>query len=421
MFVKNNCSTLIQMASKVLVLDNGGCSIKAGYAGQDNPKRITPNALARGKRDKKMYVGDKILGSPVAEYILARPSQKGLVLDWECQKLIWENGLFVRDKSGHSFNVLPEAESSTLVVTIAQFAPNPVKREMLEVLFQDYRFNRVVLIESTLSAQFSPGITSQFTKDDWDNPCGLIIDVGFSATTIVPVYNTLPVLKASLRIPVGGQVLNNLLRERLAYLQVDLDDNPLLIQHIKESVCRVAELSLPDSLNDLKRTAPNDSLGYVLPDFSTPSSSSSFVGRVVETAADVPPDSQAVKIGADRFAVPEALFNPLTFGIDKLGLVEAVTKSISKCDACIRAAVARKIILVGGTVLMPGFIQRLLNELESALRTVAHVDTVRLLVEPDGRTDLSVWRGASQLASSEENLSYLGAIYREDWDKKTFI
>jgi actin-related protein 6 len=405
------------MASKVLVLDNGGCAIKAGYAGQENPKRITPNALARGKRDKKLYVGEKILGSPLAEYILARPSQKGLVLDWECQKLIWENGLFVRDKSGQSFNVLPEAESSTLVVTIAQFTPNSVKREMLEVLFKDYRFNRVVLIESTLSAQFSPGITSQFTKDDWDNPCGLIIDVGFSATTIVPVFNTLPVLKASLRIPVAGRVLNNLLRERLAYLQVDLDDNPLLIQHIKESVCRVAPVSLPDALNDLKRTAPNDSIGYVLPNFSTPSSS--FVGRVVDTPAEVPQDSQAVKIGADRFAVPEALFNPLSFGIDKLGLVEAVTRSVSKCDACIRDAVARKIIVVGGTVLLPGFLQRFQNELESALRTVAHVDAVRLLVEPDGRTDLSVWRGASQLASSEENLSYLGAIYREEWDNNT--
>ena len=405
------------MASKVLVLDNGGCNIKAGYAGQEHPKRITPNALARGKRDKKLYVGEKILASPLAEYILARPSQKGLVLDWECQKLIWENGLFVRDKSGQSFNVLPEAESSTLVVTIAQFTPNSVKREMLEVLFKDYRFNRVVLIESTLSAQFSPGITSQFTKDDWENPCGLIIDVGFSATTIVPVFNTLPVLKASLRIPVAGRVLNNLLRERLAYLQVDLDDNPLLIQHIKESVCRFAPVSLHDALNDLKRTAPNDSLGYVLPNFSTPSSS--FVGRVVETPADVPQDSQAVKIGADRFAVPEALFNPLSFGIDKLGLVEAVTRSVSKCDACIRDAVARKIILVGGTVLLPGFLERFQNELESALRTVAHVDAVRLLVEPDGRSDLSVWRGASQLASSEENLSYLGAIYREEWDNNT--
>jgi actin-related protein 6 len=398
--------------SKIFVLDNGGSTIRAGFAGQPNPKRITPNALARGKRDKKMYVGEKILSSPLAEYIMARPSQRGLVLDWECQKLIWEHGVFVRDKSGQSFNVLPEAETSTIVVTVAQFTPNSIKREMFDVLFNDYRFFRAVIVESTLSAQFSPGITSQFTQDDWENPCGLIIDVGFSATTIVPVFNTLPVPKASQRVPVGGRILNNLFRERLAYSQLDLDDNPLLVQHIKESVCRVSEASLRDTLKHLSK---DSFVGYMLPDFG---GSPPFVGEILDLSdPQVPLNRQAVKIGADRFAVPEALFNPLSFGIDKLGLVEAVSSSILKCDVCIRKAVASKIIVVGGTASLPGFIVRLENELQPVLRLVAQIDRVRILTEPDGRTDLSVWRGASQVASNEEDLAYLGAIYRDDWVK----
>jgi actin-related protein 6 len=396
--------------SKTIVIDNGGSHVKAGYAGQPNPRKIVPNALARGKRDKKMYIGDRILNSPLAEYILSRPSQRGLVLDWECQKLIWEHGVFVRDKVGTSMNILPEAESLTAVVTIAAFAPQSVKRETLDVLFNDYRFNRAVLVDAVLASQFSPGITSQFTPDDWANPCGLLIDVGFSAITIVPVFNTQPVVKASQRVSVGGRILNNLLRERLAYLQVDLDDNPLLIQHIKESVCEVSVNALKETLALLKATAPNDNIGYVLPDFSV-SSNGQFLGSVVGHEKDVPPGSQPVKIGADRFAVPEALFSPSTFGIDKLGIAEAVQRSISLCDECIRDAVAPKIIVSGGTA-MPGFIERLENELAAVVP-----QPVRLLREADGWYDLSAWRGASQIATSDDDLTYLGMMFRDDWQR----
>ena len=397
--------------SKTIVIDNGGSHVKAGYAGQPNPRKIVPNALARGKRDKKMYIGDRILNSPLAEYILSRPSQRGLVLDWECQKLIWEHGVFVRDKVGTSMNILPEAESLTAVVTIAAFAPQSVKRETLDVLFNDYRFNRAVLVDAVLASQFSPGITSQFTADDWANPCGLLIDVGFSAITIVPVFNTQPVVKASQRVSVGGRILNNLLRERLAYLQVDLDDNPLLIQHIKESVCEVSVNALKETLALLKATAPNDNIGYVLPDFSV-SSNGQFLGFVVGHEKDVPPGSQAVKIGADRFAVPEALFSPSTFGIDKLGIAEAVQRSISLCDECIRDAVASKIIVSGGTAMMPGFIERLENELSAVVP-----QPVRLLREAGGRYDLSAWRGASQIATSDDDLTYLGMMFRDEWQR----
>lgn len=398
-----------------VVIDNGGCYIRAGLLGQTHPRRITPNALARGKRDKRTYVGDKILGSPVAEYILTRPSQQGLVLDWECQKVIWEYGAFLRDKSGTSFNILSDAPSLTVVVTVASFSPSSVKREFLDVLFNDYGFHRAALIDASVATQFSPGITSQFTEEDWKNPCGLLIDCGFSAITIIPVYNTQPVLKASQRLPVGGRLLNNLLRERLAYLQIDLDDNPLLIQHIKESVCHVATGGLPAALKDLQSMAPKDNIGYVLPDFS--SSNSPFFGSVVLSESDVPPGSQAIKIGADRLAVPEALFNPSTFGIDKLGIAEAVARAVSLCDPAIRGPVASKIIVSGGTAMMPGFLERLQNELESTLRTEAPVSHIRLISESDGRCDLSSWRGTSQVASNEDDLAFLGAVYKSDWQR----
>jgi actin-related protein 6 len=400
------------MSGKPIVIDNGGCTIKAGYAGQPNPRKCIPNALARGKKDKKLYVGDKIISSNLAEFILTRPSQRGLVLDWECQKIIWENALFIRDKSGSSFAVLPDANNLTAVVTTAASTPQSVKTETFDVLFNDYRFKRAVLIDALVATQFSPSITAQFSQDDWRNPCGLLVEVGFSAITVMPVFNTQPIPKTTQRITIGGRILNNLLRERLAYLQVDLDDNPLLVQHIRETVCETAPFpGLTSCLKNLKNTAPADIIGYVLPDFET-----SALGYRVDSEKEVPAGSQAVKIGADRFAIPECLFSPTTFGIDKPGIVETIVRSVALCDEVIRDCVASKIILSGGAAMMPGFFQRLTEELEGPLRAVAPgVKEIRLITEPDGRLDLTAWRGASQLATNEEDLGFLGIVERDDW------
>ena len=386
--------------------------IKSGFAGHPNPRRLTPNALARGKRDKRVYIGDRILNSPIAEYILSRPSQRGLVVDWECQKMIWEHGAFIRDKSGCSFNMLPDAESLTVVMTTAAFTPQGMRKEMYDVLLNDYRFNRAAVIDATVASQFSPGITSQFTDDDWQNPCGLLVDCGFSSTTVIPVFNTQPIVKASERVPVAGRILNNLLRERLAYLQVDLDDNPLLVQHIRESVCEVST-DLKEKLTQLKKSPQTANVGYLLPEFAPPASAP-YTGSVVESADQVPANRQAVRVGPDRFAIPEALFSPPTFGVDKLGVAEAIVRSISLCDESIRTCLASKIIISGGTAMTPGFIARLQAELESAL---PQGFPVRIIGEADGRFDLSAWRGASQIAQSEDDLAYMGAVYREDWQR----
>ena len=118
--------------------------------------------------------------------------------------------------------------------------------------------------------------------------------------------------------------------------------------------------------------------------------------------------SQTITVGADRFAIPEALFSPRTFGIDSIGLAEAVALAISRCEAPIRSALGAKIIVCGGVAKTKGFLTRLSSELEAAIHT-----PVRLLCESDGKLELSVWRGAAQLR--DEDIAFLGGMRREDW------
>lgn len=394
------------------MIDNGGSAVRGGFTGQSLPRRVIPNCVGRGKRgDKRLFIGERILNSPLAEYLLTRPVTRGLVTDWECQKVVWEGSLFVRNKFGN-FQISSEIiESTTVILSTAAFTPPTLRQEAYDVLFEDYRFSRGIQFDSSIAAQFSPGITCQFTPDDWGNPCGLIIDVGFSFTTVVPVFSTQPVAQASQRTPVAGQVLNNLLKERISYAQIDLEDNPLLIENIKEQCCYVSQ----DFRDDLEG-GKFSKIFYSLPDFS---SQPPFTGSVVASLTDLPPGHQFVELSSERIVIPECLFSPRSFGVDRPSVVETIVQAVLLCDPVIREAVCRKIIVVGGTSMMTGFLDRLSAELEPELKLISpSLDKIRLITESDGRNDLSVWRGLSQIASNETDLEYLGLINRQNWGIK---
>lgn len=368
------------------VIDNGGCTVRMSGV---KDVRLRTNAVCRGKKDRKIYIGDKILNC--AEYILARPISRGLVTDWELQKLIWES---MRSS---------KLQDSTVVLTIGgPFAPNICKRDAYDVLFEDCGFSKALVVEAPFCAQFSPGITSQFTLKDWQNPCGLLIEAGFSHCVVVPVYNTQPIPNASVKLPVGARILNNLLRDRLAYMQYDLDDNPLLVQHIRETMCRTAKT--PADFANSITAAPGVYCAYELPSG----------GGSLGFPTTQPSSNPHVILGADTFAVPEAVFNPLSVGLDFIGLGECVKLAISKCPEICRKAVCSKIILFGGLAKSEGFQARLAHEIAQHTETA----DIRFLTEPDGQSDLSVWRGANNF--TEEDLNSLGAITKQDWADLNF-
>mmetsp|Transcript_761 Transcript_761/g.1147 ORF Transcript_761/g.1147 Transcript_761/m.1147 type:complete len:85 (+) Transcript_761:481-735(+) len=64
--------------------------------------------------------------------------------------------------------------------------------------------------------------------------CHLVVDSGFSFTTIVPFFNGLPMRHASTRVDVGGKLLTNLLAENLSYKEINLRGETHLVNHIKE-------------------------------------------------------------------------------------------------------------------------------------------------------------------------------------------
>jgi actin-related protein 2 len=170
---------------------------------------------------------------------------------------------------------------------------------------------------------------------------GVVVDSGDGVTHIVPVYEGFALPQSIRRLDVAGRHLTEymikllLLRGYTFNRTADFE----VVREIKEKVCYVGyDLELEKKLA-LETTTVTQS--YTLPD-----------GRVI-------------KVGAERFEAPEALFNPTLLDVDGKGLADLVFEVINASDISVRADLYKHIVLSGGSTMYPGLPSRLEKEIKA--------------------------------------------------------
>ena len=78
-------------------------------------------------------------------------------------------------------------------------------------------------------------------------PATLVVDVGFSATTCVPIFGGAPLNFATRRLNVGGKLLTNQLKTIVSYRSYNVMEETHLINDVKERLCYVS-LDFPTEL-----------------------------------------------------------------------------------------------------------------------------------------------------------------------------
>lgn len=106
------------------------------------------------------------------------------------------------------------------------------------------------------------------------------------------------------------------------------------------------------------------------------------------------PDGSQITLGSERFQCPEALFQPSLLGLDCGGIHQQVNDCIRECGLDMRRLLYFNIVLSGGTMMCPGFADRLELELRAL---VPRPIRVKILAPPE-RKFLS-WIGGSILGS----------------------
>ncbi|KAF3761596.1 Actin/actin-like protein [Cryphonectria parasitica EP155] len=424
--------------SRTLVLDNGAHTIKAGFVTDDtvDEPRVIPNCIARD-RARKTYVAsglDKC--KDFGEISFRRPVEKGYIVNWEAQKEIWDHEFFAKDA--------PQAcdpADSRLVLTEQPNALPALQANCDQIVFEEFGFASYYRgIAPTFNAY--EDIQTTFRTPGHDTSSAqlpvelmLLIDSGYSFTTITPIFQGRPLQSAIRRLEVGGKLLTNYLTRLLSLRHYDMRNDTYIVNEIKEKTCYVSL----DFKGDLDKTwkgtrgerrepyltGAGIAKDYVLPDFHARSSgivrdfdaTSTAKQRKLAAAAS---NEDILTLRNERFAIPEILFNPTDIGMPTPGLADLVYQVLQALPVGLWPGLLANILVVGGNTQFDGFIQRLQREI------VARVpDECTVRVARPANSICATWRGAANFARHEhvERLAVTKQEYEENgaaWVAKKF-
>ena len=271
--------------------------------------------------------------------------------------------------------------------------------------------------------------------------CLLVIDSSYSHTMITPIFNGRAIQRAIRRLDFGGKHLTNLLKEIISVRYFDLHQDTKIVNDIKEDTCFVSRDLKTDMektwkgnkgrrkhnsiTNSNNETDPNDKettnedarLDYVLPDgihilrgYSMPHDSTAAAARKRKLNATAPESEASMTLGNERFAVPEIVFRPSDIGSKQPGLADCVLQSLAVLPQLVQATMLSNVLVVGGNAKMPGFVDRVQQELRTRVKTEWAV-RVRKMEDPIK----SSWLGGARLASRHRDVVREFGVTREEY------
>ena len=306
----------------VVVIDNGSNTIKAGFGGDDAPRKIFPSYVGYTKRspinlamdEKSYYVGDEAKERR-GRLDMHQPFVDSIAKNWEDVENLWTYTLY------DVLKVCPDKCYS--VITESPLNPKKYREKSIEILFELFNFDGVYLASKSLLSLYATGRTT-----------GCVVDSGYGSSYSVPIYEGYASPITIQHLDMGGRHLDNFLNKILFEKGYEFT-TPLeleLISEIKEKLC----LLRPDSKFKPKE---GDFKNHPLPDDSI------------------------VRLSTERYSIPEAIFDPKRIGLEQDGLHEIVFKSILKSNSDIRKDIFSNVVLAGGNTLFENFQGRMKNEL----------------------------------------------------------
>lgn len=249
--------------------------------------------------------------------------------------------------------------------------------------------------------------------------CLLVIDSGYSHTTVTPTFNGRPLHRAIRRLDFGGKHLTNFLKEVISVRYFDLHQDIKIVNDIKEDVCFASHDFAADMEKTWKgnkgrstmRLDPSQSVGkaenssilvdYVLPDgihllrgFSRPHDPSTAATRKRKLNAGMGESEIAMTLGNERFTVPEIIFNPSDIGSKQPSIADCIMQSLSVLPPLVQATMLSNVLVIGGNARIPRFVDRLQAELRGRVKVEWKV-RVRSMKDPVKST----WLGGARMAS----------------------
>ncbi|KAH3673180.1 hypothetical protein WICMUC_003798 [Wickerhamomyces mucosus] len=311
--------------------------------------------------------GDSFIGNSAQEnrglLKLRYPIEHGIIQNWDDIEKIWLSVF------NHDLKI--NTEDHPILLTEAPLNPKKHREHCAQVFFETFNTPALYLSIQAILALYSTGRTT-----------GLVLDSGDGVSHVVPVYEGFSLPNTIKRINVAGrdvtEQLQLLLRKNGIILQSSAEKE--IVRIIKEKLCYVSADPRKDETDWL-----NYSFEF---DFKRSSDESNKKIGTYKL-----PDGKTIEIGAERFRSSEILFNPEIIGSEELGLHHMIHESLQKVDIDLRSSLYQSLVLSGGTTLLKGFGDRLIDELKLL---TPNGTKIKIFAPPERK--YSTWIGGSILA-----------------------
>lgn len=353
-----------------VVFDLGSHTTRVGYAGEDSPKgEISTTIGVITEQDETMDTDSTTLTPssrryhfdpqhvfPISNKDMATPLKDGMIEEWDLfEKLL--NHIYkdhIRDKS----------EAHPVLMSEAPWNVKEKRETLTELMFEKYNIPAFFLCKNAVLSAFANGRST-----------GLILDSGATHTSAIPVHDGFVLQKGIVRSPVAGDVLTGQCTELLAEWGVELIPSYAIKskEEVEEEEAPVYTLR---NLPELTHSYKNYMNKMLMQDFQKcvlQVSDSPFIRSELETVPSILyefPNGYSRQIGVERFRISECLFDTSHINNIKgfenttlLGAPHVINTSIGMCDIDIRPGLYNSVIVVGGTTLINGFVDRLNREL----------------------------------------------------------
>ena len=278
-----------QPPNYILVIDNGGDALKYGLVTADKPFSI-PNLTAKLKHQWTVMIGDEVTKiQPNQIENLTRSTERSHITNLGNQVLVWKRILdllkvqvpltseasqvfgWKNNRQAVKDNALYYPQQMAVLLLMAPFTPRSTMESMFSIWFDDFQFGHVGFASSAI-----------FGASDTPTQCSCVVDLGWSATFVVPTAGKRAIIEGIRRMPIGGRHLANLWKYYMSYRQWNLMDSEFILRDVHEQLSYVSmdfegDMKLAQRLRS--GTRPFDR-AFVLPDFQN-----TFTGSVRLPAA----------------------------------------------------------------------------------------------------------------------------------------
>jgi actin-related protein 4 len=408
------------------VLDPGSHTTRAGYAGEDTPRVITPSYVGLtehdpdlmdldgegdGKAVKKRintYYAESSINFPKSGAQLKPIVQDGLIVDWDSAVEQWE---YIFD------NLRVDYKEQPLLLTEPVWNTAKNRTKSLEVALEQFEFPGFYLASSPTCVAFAQG-----------RPSALVVDIGHDIVSVTPVVDGMCLAKSTLKTHYAGKYLSTQLQKRIDAVIVPLykvkskvftspTEEPNWIPKSFENITKsYDDYQLEQTIHSMKETLlqiPREPITDAT--FTPEEIEEKFPKRTYEL-----PNGHAISMSQQRFEVGDSLFEPENYQVPEFpaesgepeiqskndyvpikrsfnkkandddeptkledgvpthrGLTQLTSHALSLVDVDIRAQLAHNIIVTGASSLITGLNERLyveLSKLHPGLKIRVHAN-----------------------------------------------